>query len=277
MRLKLIILSFIFIHIISPACFPINSEEYLRYVEKADSCVLNEEWESAEKFLRQALKCEPANPGNQLLLTNMGMILTAQGKYGEAIRHLDTALTLNPGSFLAYKNRGMAYSAMMRLEDACNDFSKALEIDSLDINVRCLRATVYAYGNRIDKASKDYSFVLGKDRDNVAALEGMATCCLALGKHDEAIPFLNRLIEIKPEPEHYFTRGLSLAYLGRFTEASEDSKEGLLLDPSNGNLWLLRAYIEKTTYRHNEAKNSLEKARKFGADRELEYQLLPNM
>lgn len=255
----------------------LNSELYMKYVGQADSLVNAERWEEAESCLRLALHAEPANPGNQLLLTNMGMILTAQGKYGEAISHLDAALSLNPRSFLALKRRGIAYLAMRQMEDAAADFSKALAIDSLDTDVRCLRATVYACSDNSAGAMADYNRVLAIDRNNATALEGMATSLLAKGSHDEAIPFLNRLIEQKPESDHLFTRGLAYARLGRLTEASEDASEGLLMDPSNGNLWLLKAYIEKITYRINEAKESLRKANRYGCDRELEYQLLPDL
>ena len=271
---------FLFLSLIlfyTPDLKALNNQDYLDYVAKADSLGKEENWIEAELMLRKALRSEPANPGNQMLLANMGMILTAQGKYGDAIQHLDAALIMNPGSFLAYKNRGITYSAMKMMDEALDDFSHALSIDSLDNDVRCMRATVYCFTKDFEKAMSDYLLVLEKDRSNASALEGMANCCLAKGRHDNAIPYLNRLIEVKPEPEHYFTRGLTFSNLGRFTEASEDVSTGLLLDPGNGNLWLVKAYIEKTTYRYNEAKTSLQKARKYGCDYELENQLLPDM
>ena len=255
----------------------LNGKEYMRYVAKADSLAAEEKWEEAENALKKALRSEPANPANQMLLTNLGMILTAQGKYGDALTHLNASLTLNPNSFIALKNRGMVYSAMNQIDNALSDFSIAIQLDSLDNDVRCLRATLYSISNNYDKAYEDYNIVLTRDRDNLSALEGLTQCAFARGKQEEAIPFLNRLIELKPDPDFHFSRGLALAQLGRFTEASEDVSQGLLLDPANGNLWLLRAYIEKITYRHNDAKTSLQKARRYGADSELEYQLLPDM
>lgn len=249
---------------------------YMHYVELADSLVRAEAWDEAETALRLALRTEPANPSNQLLLSNMGMILTAQGKYGEAIEHLDVALTLNPRSFLALKHRGLARSAMGCPEEAISDFSEALAIDSADNGVRCLRAAMYAHTRRYPSAIADFSRVLDSDRENPEALEGMANCCIAKGAPEEAVPFLNRLLDIRKEPEHYFTRGLVLARLGRLPEASEDVSQGLLIEPANGDLWLLKAYVEKLTYRINEAKESLAKARRYGADPNLENELLPD-
>lgn len=256
---------------------PLNTPGYLQYVAQADSLAKVEKWHDAETMLRQALRTEPANPANQLLLANMGMILTAQGKYGDAIEHLNVALTLNPSSFLAHKHRGIAYSAMHQPQEAIDDFSAALEIDSTDNNVRCLRATLYAYTNRTAEAFQEYTYILDKDRNNSEALEGIANCCIAKGSPDEAVPFLNRLIEQEQEPEYYFNRGLIFARLGRMTEATADASAGLLLDPTNGDLWLLRAYVEKLTFRINEAKDSLAKARQYGADHSLEAELLPDL
>lgn len=255
----------------------LNSPKYLNYVEIADSLAAIEQWEQAEDCLRSALRLEPANPANQLLLANMGMILTARGKYGDALTHLNAALALNPHSFLALKHRGITYSAISNYRDAAADFTAALEIDSLDTDVRCLRATVYAISDSIPLAVADYSKVLEKDRDNLQALEGLSTCCLTQGDHDQAIPYLNRIIELKPDPEQYFLRGLAFARLGRFTEASADANEGLRHDLTNGNLFLLRAYIEKLTYRINEAKDDLEKAVRYGADNTLRQELLPDL
>lgn len=253
-----------------------NSGAYLRFVEQADSLIQAENWEEAETCLRNALRTEPANPGNQMLLINMGMILTVRGKYGDAIRHLDTVIDTNPYSFLAYKNRGKAYSAMRLWSEAQADFTSALSIDSLDNGVRCLRGTAYTCLGKIPEATEDFKLVLTTEPDNISALEGLVTCSLFGEKYDEAVPFLNRLIELKSDPDLYFYRGLSFSKLGKLSEASEDVSKGLLLDPASGNLWLLRAYIEKISYRLNEAKTSLAKARKFGVDTELENQLLPD-
>ncbi len=254
-----------------------GSHPYLRYVEQADSLIKLEKWDEAEVCLRNALRTEPANPGNQMLLINMGMILTAQGKYGDAIRHLDTVIGINPNSFLAYKNRALAYSAMKLWNEAEADFSAALEIDSLANDVRCLRATTNTYLGNLPEAKKDFNLVLSKEKDSLSALEGLFYCAIIEEKYDDAVPFLNQLIDLKTDPDLHFFRGLALSKLGRLSEASEDVAKGLLLDPSSGNLWLLRAYIEKISYRLNEAKASLAKARKFGADRELESRLLPDL
>ena len=255
----------------------LNSPQYLRCVEMADSLSAASQWERAETCLRSALRLEPANPANQLLLANMGMILTARGKYGEALQHLDASLSLNPHSFIALKQRGVAYSAMNRYRDAAADFTAALELDSLDADVRCLRATVYALSDSTSLAIADYSKVLDRHRDHTGALEGMATCCLSRGDQDQAIPFLNRLVELEPDPEHYFMRGLAFARLGRFAEATDDANEGLRRDPANGNLYLLRAYVEKLTYRINDAKDNLNKALRYGADDMLRQELLPDL
>lgn len=260
---------------LSEASDRLNTTEYMRLVEKSDELIASEDWAGAEKALREALNLEPANPSNQLLLTNIGLVLLQQGKYGDAERHLDVALLMNPNSFIARKYRGMLRMQAQRLEEAMEDFNRAISLDSLDLSVRNLRGFLLVAEGDSRTASNDFLTVLEREPDNIEALEGLVECSALTDSPAQAVTFLNRLIDLDPKPERFFSRGMIFAKQGELSKASLDVQEGLKADPKNGNLYILRAYIEKISYRNNEARSSLEKAQRFGGDPEIIASLFP--
>lgn len=254
----------------------INSERYMDLVGEADSFISAEDWAGAESSLKSALRLEPANPANQLLLSNLGLVLLQQSKYGDAERHLDVALQLNPNSYIARKYRAMLRMRSGESDGALEDLNRALELDSTDNSLRNLRGFLFLAKGDTEKASADFLKVLDSADKNVEALEGLVECSTATGSRPEAITFLSRLIEIEPKPAYLFARGVIRAKSGNYTDASLDVTEGLKADPQNGNLHLLKAFIEHSTYRINEAKDSYEKARRYGADPQAMAALFPN-
>jgi len=63
----------------------------------------------------------------------------------------------------------------------------------------------------------------------------LGTQRLGEGKVQEAIELFERSIAAQPTAEGYTFRGWALSYLGRFTEATEDCKRAIELDPDFGN------------------------------------------
>ena len=71
------------------------------YVERADSAdhyIKAERWADAERNLKTALRLEPANPGNALLLSNLGYVQTMLGKFDDALESYDVSLSIAPKS-----------------------------------------------------------------------------------------------------------------------------------------------------------------------------------
>ncbi len=263
---QLIIIIICVMSAISAEAQSLNSDKYISLVAEADSLMSLEKWQEAEKKLTGALHCEPANPGNCMLLSNLGIVLNQEGRYEDAVRHFDVALTMNPNSFIALKNRGIAHLAREEAASALADFSRAIEVDSTDIDVYGLRGLTYMYRGDVKGATSDFKKVLKERPQDIDALEGMARCSRITGKSDEALSYYTQLIELKPDVDYYFSRGMLRAQGGNLADASADVKEGMLLDPQNANLYLLRAYIEHLSYRNNDAQDSLKLARKYGAD-----------
>ena len=84
--------------ILSIGCAALNCADaqslYISYIDSADVNIRAKNWLQAERFLLLALKQEPANNNNSLLISNLATVQRYQRKYGEALKNYDVALSL---------------------------------------------------------------------------------------------------------------------------------------------------------------------------------------
>ena len=55
------------------------ASDYLKYIDLADEAVRKQDWNRAEELLREAMRSEPSNPQNVMLLSNVGMFQFYRG------------------------------------------------------------------------------------------------------------------------------------------------------------------------------------------------------
>ena len=78
---------------------------YLNLVDEADKACSEERWTDAENLIREAISTEPENPGNILLLSNLGMAQYSLGKDSAAIESFSRALDIAPSGVTIIANR----------------------------------------------------------------------------------------------------------------------------------------------------------------------------
>jgi protein O-mannosyl-transferase len=69
------------------------------------------------------------NPNSALAHTNLGALMTLQGKFDAAIFELQTAIRLTPDSVKAHDNLGVAFYRLGRIDDAIREYRGALQLD----------------------------------------------------------------------------------------------------------------------------------------------------
>jgi tetratricopeptide (TPR) repeat protein len=160
------------------------------------------------------------NPNDALTYNNRGLAKDKQGRYQEAIKDYDTAISLNPNHAFAYNNRGGAQCDLGRYQEAIEDYDTA---------IRLIPNFAAAYNNR-----------------------GNAEC--DLGRYQESIKDYDEAIRLNPNhADAYNDRGLAKAEQGIYPEAIKDYDEAIKLDPSfsaaynNRNLALEKLQKIKTT------------------------------
>lgn len=259
-------------------CAPAAHAEspYYSAAERADSCARLSDWAGAENILLDALRSEPANPLNSLLLSNLGIVRARQGKYDEALEALDAAVAMAPASTVAVSNRGRVNAMYDRAAQAYDDFSTALRLDPGLDEVRLARAAVSLQLRRPEEAKADYQKIIDTNGRNPDALAGMAHALEAANDNEGALQYYNRSLTERADPDILLDRALLKTRLGDLRGADADVREGLQRWGTNGNLILMRGYLARLRYRNQDAGDDLRLARRYGADPDLVRQLFPN-
>lgn len=242
------------------------------YIEKADSASIyieREDWSKAEKLLLEALRLEPANYNNSLLLNNLARVMQQTGRDDEALYNYDLALCMAPSNSTIRYNRGLLLLSLSRTQDAIADFTKAAEAPESGVLPLLMRAFCYMKENNADAAEADFKKVLDKDDSSLDAMEGLAGIYLTDGRIDEAIEILGQALDKSPSADLYFRLGMAQCLSERINEAAESVREGIKLDPEYGNLYLLRAYIHQQRYQMEEMEADLRTGRGKGGEMEL--------
>jgi tetratricopeptide (TPR) repeat protein len=86
--------------------------------------------EEAIRAFTRSLELDPA--GYPWDYTNLGNLLTEVGRYPEAIKTLDHALTMLPGDSWTYTSQGRAFAEMGDKPAAIAALQEAIELDPLD-------------------------------------------------------------------------------------------------------------------------------------------------
>ena len=112
--------------------FYVLSQSYYQWVERADSCIKAKDWAGAESAVVSALRTEPANGQNSLLMSNLGTVQRYAGNYEAALRSYTNGLLMTPHSVTLLRNRAALFSEIDSIDRAYQDYSQILLIDDAD-------------------------------------------------------------------------------------------------------------------------------------------------
>lgn len=251
-----------------------TSPQYLALADSADNYIRAENWDMAEKTIVSALRLEPGNFHNSLLLSNLGVVQTRRGNMDEALESFRLALSIAPGSSVVYSNRARTYLHLRRYDEALSDINRSLEIDSIQEWPLQMRGLLLL-NKEPQKAKTDFERLNRFYPRNVYALTGLAAVAETEGKYDEALDFYDKAVAIEDDPEIRFSRILLKINNQKYNEASEDISGSLSLFPHAGELYLLRGYLHKLRFRNDDALIDKKIALDKGADPQLVEKFFP--
>lgn len=242
---------------------------YMELALRADSLMSDGQWAEAADAYRQAMRLEPGNGLNPLLMCNLGMCLNEAGDVDGAIVTLTDARRMMPRSTVAALSRAQVFRGAGLDDEARADLSDALDIDSTLVEARLIRGMIALRQGETDSARHDFTILsrLPGDEARLAAATGNALLFMALGDYTQAIPPLSTLIEQNPDdPDWRGRRALCRILTADPAGASEDLAEAMRSDPGNAELFLYRAMLGKLRYRNEEAKYDSRHAITLGLD-----------
>lgn len=176
-----------------------------------------------------------ANPGRAEAYTGRGMAYHALREYARAIEDYNTAIRLKPNWDEAYIYRGKSYRALRQADRAIEDFTTAARLNPNSGWGHHERAYTYQmfYPNRPATALKDLDEAVRREPNNPNYYNARGVLLTETDNFDRAIADFNKAIAIKPSMAiAYGNRGLAKYFLSRRSEAGEDIRTCLVLDPS---------------------------------------------
>lgn len=252
--------------IIVRAQTPADSIQYFNFIGEADKAIAKSEWTTAEQRLLDAMRLNPDNPTNILLMSNLGMIRFYAGKTEEAINTLNDAHNIAPASVTILQNRAHIYTEIGNNNQALEDYSLIIALDSTLIEPSFYHAILSLSSGDVAEATKDVARLKSIDSHNRLTYIADANLALHTARYSDAVSPLSRLIEVEPTAEYYAKRGLCRLLLSQLQDASDDIANGLQLDPAYAELYLYRALLNKFRFRPDDAKADAKRAIELGAD-----------
>lgn len=241
-----------------------DESRYLHLVELADSAIAHNRWSEAETLYLEAISMDPDNPSNILLHSNIGMLQYYDGRYDEALATLTRVHLQSPASVTVLMNRAKVYTSMGNISEAIADYRRVCELDSTLIEPHFYVAVMAVKQGDTATASSETALLATLAPDTYHHNMAQATLLLSQGHTAEALPYLTKVIEVEPDAATYATRALVYLVSDDLGAAADDIAAGLALDPTNGELYLYRAVLNKMRFRPDDARADAEKAILYG-------------
>lgn len=232
--------------------FALPASDYMKYMQWADDAVAKEKWADAVTYLTEAMRSEPANPHNPMLLSNVGMLQYYQGLDSLAIHTLSEARAMAPGSKVILANRAKVLNSVGRFDDAFQDCSIIISMDSTYAEAYSIRGGILLRRGDTAAAASDITrFRTLRPSDPQGTLL-QALLLSNTGHPSEAIPLYTELIHADESSAYLAARALCRLATSDLAGASEDIARGLELDPQNGELYYCRAYLNHLRFLDND-------------------------
>lgn len=243
-----------------------QSDRYMQLINEADSAIAECRWLDADSLMLDAMRLDPGNPTNVLLMSNMGIVRLNAGQDSLALEILNQAHRIAPVSVTVLSNRARVLQSMGRNAEAFYDYTRILELDSMVVEPRFMRAMMALSGGDLTTAERDCDVLQRHYPGHRQTMEALASLYTATNRPLDAIVQYTKLINKSKDVEYY--RGRAACYLmtDQLDEASTDIAEWLSITPDDAEAYIYRAYLNKRRYRNADAEADVQQARKLGID-----------
>jgi tetratricopeptide (TPR) repeat protein len=162
---------------------------------------------------------------------NRGVTKAKLGDFAGAIADCTRAIELSP-TVANRVNRGNAYATLHRNDEALADFDIALQADPRNLPALLGRANADYSSKRLTVALDDYTRLIDADPHDAMAYFRRGNIHLDLKEYDLAfVDYTESLKLDSNQPVALVNRSIAAARLGRRSEAANDQRQALALDP----------------------------------------------
>ena len=198
----------------------------------------------AEDALREALRIEPGNPGNGMLLLNLGTIQRRQGKLKEAEESYTIGLAFLPNNLTLLNSRAQLFAEMEKYPEAINDYTEVIYHEPENEDAYYERALCKLMNQDTLGARLDLEQIDRFNPNSAKSRLGMAYVYKAQQMWREASELYDALIERNPRNASLLRERAEVFYFSnRMGAALDDVNKSIDFDPRDPYSYLLRAQI----------------------------------
>lgn len=213
---------------------PAISQTSEELVEQAGDAIDKGELKQALQLVNKAIEIDGKNA---YAYSRRGEIYLQMRHLTEAFGDYDKAIRLDPENALMYNCRAIAYYTIQHPDEAIMDYNDAIKYaknDSLKYMIMSNRGNSKAMMRDFRGAYDDYSAVLAFDSTSIAALTNIAAVCDEIGRGDETIGYLQRVIKLDPMfVGGYGNLGFKYSEMGRYEDAIKMFDKVIELSPED--------------------------------------------
>lgn len=253
----------------------IFAQNYEELINKSFDFADAKDYIGAELTLKQAMRLEPDNPMNSVLLVNLGTYQRYLGKYEDALISYNAALGKSTQANFLLHNRAALYCEMNNYDNAFLDYSTILANDPNDMEALYRRALILMTRGGLLEAEADFNKILEKDPENLQAKSGLAMILKRREQWEEAeIAYTYLLSQNKNNGELYFQRAEAYFKQKKLARTLEDLSKAVSCGYDEAPVYILRGQVRLAQFDKLSAKNDFNKAIDKGATSDIIEPLL---
>ena len=174
--------------------------------------------------------------GNHLAHKNLGVELSAQGRYQDAVNQYVKAALIKSNDADLHYNLGNALGELGQWDDAVRMYEKAIEMDPGHVPTYYNLGNAYAKRSEYDQAVELYTKALEQDPEHMGVVVNLGNTLAMLGRPGDAVEYFRKAIELAPEEEDpYINLGNALAQTNRPDEAIGYYQKAIAINPDHVN------------------------------------------
>jgi tetratricopeptide (TPR) repeat protein len=209
-----------------------------------------------EKHWQLVVQKDPRDAG---AFASLGVVLSREGKYPDAIRAYKRALALDPNLPGVQLNLGLAEFKQGRFAAAITPLRAALDADPQSLQARTLLALSYYGAKRFADAATLLAVLAKGDPSNLELHRTLAQSCLWAKKYDCALEEFRQIQQRDPDSvAAHMLSGEALDGLGRTPDAIAEFQAAVKIAPREPEVNFGLGYLYWKSVQYDEARKYLE-------------------
>ncbi|MDO5664325.1 MAG: tetratricopeptide repeat protein [Bacteroidia bacterium] len=248
-----------------------QTNTYFGWIDKSAKHIENNQLDSAMYALQNAMKFDPANEKNGVLLLNLGVLQRQLRLTDDAYISFTASLVNSSDSVLVLHNRASLLCDLGRFEEAMEDYNSIIEKQPSNVEAYYRRGLLFLEKGDRKKAETDFRACESINSDNLFTKLSKALIFKLDDNWTEAEKVYTNIInaETKINSTYYLNRAECYVNNDQFSRAAADLHTIEGFEKNNPYFYILRGRLRLDQFDKFAAKADFEKAKQLGYDTEL--------